>query len=131
MEDSKVELINLVEASKSGDEIAFAFLEKGAPEKALEFLGKGSYVYDADRPIYPAIEKALIDQEKYDEAIEVFERRGFDASQNYRSLCKCIDKMRGTKSSIEIKQFINGYLTLFFEEDQERYKTQLYEYAGL
>lgn len=114
-----------------GDEIAFAFLEKGAPEKALEFLGKGHYLYDADRPIYPAIEKALIDQEKYDEAIEVWERSGSYASQNYRSLCKCIDKMRGTKSSIEIKQFINGNLTLFYEQDQERYKTQLYEYAGL
>lgn len=127
----KAEESKILSLGSRGDEIAFAFLEKGAPEKALEFLGKGDYVFDADRPIYPAIEKALIDQEKYDEAIEVWERSGYYASQNYRTLCKCIDKMRGTKSSIEIKQFINGYLTLFYEKDQERYKTQLYEYAGL
>lgn len=114
-----------------GDEIAQAFLNNGEPEKALAFLGKGDLIFDDDRIIFSAIEKAFLEQNKYDEAISVWERDGYHAKDNYRVLCECIDRMRKEKSNQELRNFILKYMSLFYDEDQNVFKKRLFDYAGI
>lgn len=117
--------------SLSDEEKALRFVEKGEPEKALAITGKGNFVFDADDPIFPMIEKAFLEQKKYDEAIGVWDRSGYYANDNYRILCECIDKMQGETSPQELKKFILKYMSLFDDKDQEKYKKKLFDYAGI
>ena len=114
------------------DEIAQAFIKNGEPSKALAFVGKRdpANAFQDDRTIFAEIEKAFLEQNKYDEAISVWDRSGWCADDNYRVLCECIDRMRKEKSTQEIKSFILKYLSLFYEQDKEKYKKQLFDYAG-
>ena len=114
-----------------GDEIAQAFLNNGEPEKALAFLGKGDLIRDDDRIIFSAIEKAFLEQNKYDEAISVWDRSGSCAEDNYRVLCECIDRMRKEKSNQELRNFILKYMSLFYDEDKDVFKKRLFDYAGI
>ena len=114
-----------------GDEIAQAFLNNGEPEKALAFLGKGDLIIDDDKIIFSAIEKAFLEQNKYDEAISVWDRNGYHAEDNYRVLCECIDRMRKEKSNQELRNFILKYMSLFYDSDQNVFKKRLFDYAGI
>ena len=115
----------------NGDEIARGFLNNGKQEKALAFVGKGNPVTDGDRSIFADIEKAFLEQNKYDEAISVWERRSWHAEDNYRVLCECIDRMRKEKSNQELRNFILKYMSLFYDEDQDNFKKRLFDYAGI
>lgn len=114
-----------------GDEIAQGFLNNGEPEKALAFVGKGNLSLDNDRSIFSAIEKAFLEQNKYDEAISVWDRSGYHAEDNYRVLCECIDRMRKEKSNQELRNFILKYMSLFYDKDQNVFKKRLFDYAGI
>lgn len=114
-----------------GDEIAQGFLNNGEPEKALAFTGKGSLISDNDRSIFAAIEKAFLEQNKYDEAISVWDRSGYYAEDNYRVLCECIDRMRKEKSNQELRNFILKYMSLFYNSDKDDFKKRLFDYAGI
>ena len=114
-----------------GDEIAQSFLNNGEPEKALAFLGKGDLIIDDDKIIFSAIEKAFLEQNKYDEAISVWDRNGYHAEDNYRVLCECIDRMRKEKSNQELRNFILKYMSLFYDSDQNVFKKRLFDYAGI
>ena len=116
-----------------GDEIAQAFIKNGEPEKALALVGKRdpANAFDDDRTIFAEIEKAFLEQKKYDEAIGVWDRSGWCAKDNYRILCECIDRMRKEKSTQELRSFILKYMSIFYSEDQENYKKQLFDYAGI
>lgn len=119
--------------SLSDEEKALRFVEKGEPEKALAIVGKRdpANAFDDDNPIFPMIEKAFLEQKKYDEAIGVWDRSVWCASDNYRILCECIDRMQGEKSPQELKRFILKYMNLFYHENQEEYKKKLFDYAGI
>jgi len=117
----------------SEDDIARACIKSGDIDKALGVTGKRdpANAFDDDKPIFAEIETAYLERGEYDKAIGVWDRSGWCAKDNYRILCICIDKMRSEKSSTEIKNFINRYMSLFYEEDQNKYKAKLYEYAGM
>lgn len=115
----------------NGDEIAQGFLNNGEPEKALAFVGKGNPVTDDDRSIFANIEKAFLEQNKYDEAISVWDGSGTYAEDHYRVLCECIDRMRKEKSNQELRNFILKYMSLFYDEDKDDFKKRLFDYAGI
>ena len=115
----------------NGDEIAQVFLNNGEPEKALALVGKKKPRWDDDRSIFEKIEKAFLEQNKYDEAISVTNRSGGEPDDNYRILCECIDRMQGEKSPQELKKFILKYMNLFYSDDQEKKKKKLFDYAGI
>ena len=112
----------------NGDEIAQGFLNNGEPEKALAFVGKKHPVLDDDRPIFAAIEKAFLEQNKYEEAISASDG---SRDNNYRVLCACIDRMRKEKSNQELRNFILKYMSLFNDEDKDVFKKRLFDYAGI
>ena len=116
-----------------GDEIAQGFLNNGEPEKALAFVGKRdpANAFDDDRSIFAEIEKAFLEQNKYDEAISVWDRSGWCAEDNCRVLCECIDRMRKEKSNQELRNFILKYMSLFYDKDKDDFKKRLFDYAGI
>ena len=115
----------------NGDEIAQGFLNNGEPEKALVFVGNRNTAVDDDRSISADIEKAFLEQNKYDEAISVWERSGCRTEDYYRVLCECIDRMRKEKSNQELRNFILKYMSLFDDEDKDDFKKRLFDYAGI
>ena len=117
----------------SNDDLARACIKHGDIDKALGITGKGDpdSSLDDGKPIFAEIENAYLEKGEYDKAIGVWERDGECASDNYRILCACLDKMRSEKSPTELKYFIDRYLSLFDDEDRNNYKSKLYEYAGI
>lgn len=115
------------------DDIARACIKHGDIDKALGITGKRdpANAFDDDKPIFAEIENAYLEKGEYDKAIGVWDRSGWCAKDNYRILCTCIDKMRSEKSPTELKYFIDRYLSLFYDEDRNDYKSRLYEYAGI
>ena len=117
----------------SEDDMARACLKVGNIDKALSIKGKGDFISDDDEPIFAEIEEAYLEKGEFEKAIGVWDRgsSSFYYKDNFRILCLCIDKMKKQKSSQEIKDFINKHMYLFDDDDQAKYKKQLFDYARI
>ncbi len=113
------------------DDIARACIKHGDIDRALGITGKGDFILDDDEPIFAEIEEAYLEKGELEKAIGVRERSGHYAKDNFRILCLCIDKMKNEKTSQEMKDFIIKHMSLFYDDDQAKYKKQLFEYAGV
>ena len=113
------------------DDLARACIKHGDIDKALGITGKGDGYCDKDEPIFAEIENAYLEKGEYDKVIGVWDPSDLRATDSYRLLCTCLDKMRSEKSPIELKHFIDRYLSLFDDEDINDYRSKLYEYAGI